>query len=101
MKFNVSKVLCDVNGNPVTENGVPVTFGAMMALCLLNSYMPRDQNAKAEEKLHRYRLAQTVSKDGIVDLNAKDVVLLQELGALGLSINAFGALNDFLENPEG
>jgi len=87
MKINFGTEITDFDGNPV-QNGKagPLLAGTACAQALLHSQIPDDQPDGAE-KVARFTLAQKVHGNGMVDLEAKEIVTI-----LGVAEKVWGTL---------
>lgn len=78
MKVNVDKVLTDLNGKNIEDDGAHLTLKTVAVNCLLSQH-PDDSRSTGEEKLKRYQLAKEIFKGGEVELTAEDASLVKRL----------------------
>lgn len=98
MKVNLSQKLLDPKGKEFSD-GATIEQASYNALSVP---LPNDsQSATPEATLKRYRLIQTIAKGGVVELTAEDIAEIKKRASQALSIIAFGALADALEQRAG
>lgn len=93
MKVNLQQKLLDPKGKEFTD-GATIEQAAYNAL---SAPLPTDNQVTPEAALKRYRLIQTIARGGEQDLTAEDIAEIKKRAAVSLSIIAFGALTDALE----
>jgi hypothetical protein len=93
MKVDLDRKLKDPKGQEF-QDGATI---AMAAYNALTAPMPADNQATPDVALKRYRLLQTVAKGGEQEITAEDFAEIKKRAAAALSIIAFGALADALE----
>jgi len=94
MRIDFDAPLLDLKGEPLIENGVEVTLGAIASNALLATYRD-EQDLTGEEKVKRFRLA--VIARGAQDLSVEQIVLLKKLIAKAYSPLIVGRVFELLD----
>ncbi|MBI3677405.1 MAG: hypothetical protein HY243_12400 [Proteobacteria bacterium] len=95
MRINISGNVRNLNGEDVTEEGVPLTIRAVIVNSLLGQFQA--EIISGVEKLRRFKLAEKISGNASeVDLTAEDVVLIKDQVAKHYSPLAVGRVYERL-----
>jgi hypothetical protein len=78
MKIDFSAVIKDLDGEAVKDGDKDATLGRVACSALLASYAA-EQNLAAEDKVRRFRLAETAAKGGEQEIKVEDVALIKQL----------------------
>ena len=98
MKFNLKTQLVNYDDKPINksaEDKSPITLGEILTMACVNAN-PQTHNT-GEGKYEIYQLLQKVSKDGKVDLDAEEIVLLKSLVGFSYGVVVVGSVYDLLE----
>ena len=74
MKLNLDEILFNFNGEPMQEDGKPLT----LKNTILNALGAPDKDAKGEEKLKRYKLGMKITNGGAIDLKTEEVASIKK-----------------------
>ena len=100
MKINFGTEIMDFDGNPV-QNGQsgPLMAGTACAPALLHSQIPDDKPDGAE-KVARFTLAQKVYGNDVINLDAKEIVVILAVAERVWGTLVYGRLHQILNQHE-
>ena len=99
MKIDVTRTFTTLNGKEIkNEEGEIVTLRSIIANSLLAQYQD-ETNLSGEEKVKRWKLAQTVYADDIVNLSTEDIVLIKKLVGKSMVTLIAAQAWEMLESP--
>ena len=78
MKIDFSAAIKDLDGDAVKDGDKDATLGRVACTALLASYAD-EQNLPAEDKIKRFRQAETAAKGGAQEVRVEDVALIKTL----------------------
>lgn len=98
MKIDFSAAITNLDGTPAKDGDADVTLGKVSCGALLATY-PDEQHLSGEEKVKRFRLAETAAKGGEQEIKVEDVALLKKLIAKAFPPLVVGRAYDIIEPP--
>lgn len=97
MRRDFTLPICNLNGEPINEDGKPVTLCTVALSALLASF-PDEQSLSGAEKVNRMQLALKINKrPREVDLTVEQLALLKTLIGKGFGPLAVGRAYELLE----
>lgn len=78
MKVDFSLPITGLDGKPVKEGDVDLTFAIVAASALLLNY-PDEQNLPGKEKVERFKLAEKAYAGGSQSISVEEAALLKRL----------------------
>jgi len=100
MLYQAGKGVTNPFGQPILdENQKPVSFALMMFTALIAN-LKTDQALSVSQKRDIYKLKQRLAAAEMqVELSVDDVKIIKDRVAAALSIDLFGQIDEFLDNP--
>jgi len=98
MKIDFSAVIKDLDGDAVKDGEKDATLGGVACSALLASYAD-EQGLPAEDKVRRFRLAETAAKGGEQEIKVEDVALIKQLIGKMFAPLIVGRAYDLIEPP--
>lgn len=94
MKINLTSVIKDYQGNPVKNEGEPVTYRDAIWISL-NNYLPNEQPTP-EEKLKAFKISTKIMAEK-AELSVEDMGFIgQRIGIISSPL-VYGRVNELLE----
>ena len=98
MKIDFSAAIKDFDGDAVKDGDKEATLGRVACTALLASYAD-EQNLPAEDKIKRFRQAETAAKGGAQEMKVDDVALMKKLIGKAFAPLIVGRAFDIIEPP--
>lgn len=99
MQIDFSAKIKDLKGAVMKDGDSDVTLGAISCTALFALY-PDEQNLAAEEKVKRFRLAQSAVDGGVQDIPVDDVAALKKLIGRAFNPLVVGRAFDIIDPPK-
>ena len=93
MKCNFNTILVDAKGNPVVQDGEPLTSKTIICPILFSA----GEGYTQEEKYKAYRIMRKIEDTDEVELTSEEVTLIKKIIAPQLSVGAYGQIVEILE----
>ena len=106
MFYDFTQPITNMNGEvlsetdkPVSEGGIPATFGSTCVTALIRTY-PGDETVSGKVKVERFMLAQKINGAKLpVKITNEDVVMIKELCAKGYGTLVYGRIAELFDKP--
>jgi hypothetical protein len=97
MRLDFSAPIKALDGQPLMQDGKPVTLASVASGVLLMAFPDEGQTLSADEKIQRFRLAEKVVGGGERELKVEDIALIKKLVAKAYGPLVVGRVFDLIE----